>query len=227
MKTHTVITLLAAGLWLALGAGSLQAQTLYRNVGPDGRVSFSDVPPPGGPAKAAPGGPGGAPASATSPLPYELQQVASRYPVTLYTAEACAPCASGRNLLNGRGIPFTERTVSTPDDAAALQRLSGDNSLPLLTVGGQQIKGFSDLEWGQFLDAAGYPKTSQLPANYRAPPATPLVAVQRPAPAAAPGAAPSTIPGETVVETYRSRQRPAQEPPPEPEPDTNPAGIRF
>jgi glutaredoxin len=222
MKTDTV-TLLAASVLLALGAGSLQAQTLYRNVGPDGRVTYSDVPPPTSPGKVAPGPASVAPASAGSPLPYELQQVASRYPVTLYTAAACGPCESGRNLLRSRGIPFTERTISTADDSAALQRLSGDTSLPLLTVGGQQIKGYSDVEWAQFLDAAGYPKTSQLPANYRAPEAAPLVAVQRPASGAAP--APATGSGEAVVETFSTRQRPAQPAPVEP--DTNPAGIRF
>ena len=40
--------------------------------------------------------------------------------------------------------------------------------------GGQQLKGYSDLEWKQYLDAAGYPKSSQLPSGYRNPPAAPL-----------------------------------------------------
>jgi len=215
----TLLAPLAAGLLLIVGAGAVQAQTLYRIVGPDGRVSFSDVPPPAGAGKAASGGSSTAPASAGSPLPYDLQQVAGRYPVTLYTSDGCGPCGSGRILLNTRGIPFTERTVNSADDVAALQRLSGDTSLPFLTIGGQQIKGYSDQEWSQFLDAAGYPRISQLPAGYRAPPAAPLVAVQRPNPGAAPAS------GEPAIETVNTRQRPA--PSPAPAANTNPAGIRF
>jgi glutaredoxin len=157
----------------------------------------------------------------------ELQQIASRYPVTLYTGDNCGPCASGRNLLTARGIPFTERTVTTPEDAAALQRMSGDTSLPFITIGGQQIKGYADTEWTQFLDAAGYPKTSQLPPGYRASAPTPFVAVQRPV-SAAPGAAAATTggtSGESTGETFNTRPRPAATP--TPVPNTNPANIRF
>ena len=156
-----------------------------------------------------------------------MQQIASRYPVTLYTGDNCGPCASGRNLLNARGIPFAERTVNTPDDVAALQRMSGDISLPFMTIGAQQIKGYSDTEWTQFLDAAGYPKTSQLPPGYRASAPTPFVAVQRPV-SAAPGAAAATTggtSGESTGDTFNTRPRPAATP--TPVPNTNPANIRF
>jgi hypothetical protein len=54
-----------------------------------------------------------------------------------------------------------------------LQRLSGDTSVPFATIGSQQLKGFSDVEWTQFLNAAGYPQTSVLPASYRPPPPRP------------------------------------------------------
>lgn len=195
--------------FLGLALTGLQAQPVYRSVGPDGRVTFSDKPPPAAkavaPAAAAEGG-------GAAALPYELRQVASRYPVTLYTGDNCTPCGSGRAYLTGRGVPFSEKTVTTPDDQEALQRLSGGNGLPLLTIGAQQLKGFSDAEWGQFLDAAGYPKTSQLPRGYRAPAATPLVTLQRPAEAAAAPEAAASAPARAAPAT----QAPA-----------NPAGIRF
>lgn len=192
------------------------AQPVYRIVGPDGRITFSDKP------LAVPGtttvlGPGSARPTTEGPatLPYELRQVTSRYPVTLYTSASCGPCSSGRNLLLLRGIPFTERTIATEEDNQALQRLSGENALPFLTIGGQRIKGFSDLEWQQFFDAAGYPKASQLPANYRNPAPVPLVA-QQPAAEAQARTAPA---------------KPADEAPPPPAPvadqSRNPAGIRF
>lgn len=188
------------------------AQGVYRIVGPDGRVTYSDQPPAaagnarlGGNASAA-GGAGGA------QLPFELRQVSSRYPVTLYTSKECAPCNSGRNLLNARGIPYTEKTIATAQDAEAFRRLNSDGGLPFLTIGSQQIKGYSDNEWTQYLDAAGYPKQSALPTSYRRAAPAPLVAVKPVETAAVPAATPTQA-----------------EPPPIPvaPPTTNPAGIRF
>ena len=76
-----------------------------------------------------------------------------------------------------RGVPFSEKTVKTADDSQALQRLSGEKTLPFATIGSQQLKGFSDAEWTQFLNAAGYPAMSVLLPSYRQLPAVPLVAV--------------------------------------------------
>lgn len=202
------LTLLTLGL-LALPA---LAQGVYRIVGPDGRVTFSDQPPAEAQSRsgAGPAGGGGS-AGTVGSLPFELRQVASRYTVTLYTSKDCAPCNSGRNLLNARGIPFAEKTVGSPEDGEALKRLNGDGSLPLLSIGSQKVKGYSDVEWNQYLDAAGYPKQSQLPSSYRRPAPAPLVAV-KPA-AAAPKTKEATEPAPAAVPVA---------PPP-----TNPAGIRF
>jgi glutaredoxin len=173
---------LAASL-LVIAASGAQAQTVYRIIGADGKVTFSDKPPANEQqGKVSTTGVGAAAAASGAALPFELRQVVSKYPVTLYTSADCAPCASGRSLLTSRGIPFSERTVTSAEDVAALQKLSGQSALPVLTIGAQRVKGFSDLEWSQDLDAAGYPKTSQLPASYRNPPAAPLVSVQKPAP---------------------------------------------
>jgi glutaredoxin len=195
---------------LACFSSQVAAQQLYRIVGPDGRVTFSDVPPPPSSNAKVTEGRGGSfsESASSSALPFELRSVVQRFPVTLYTGKDCAPCDSGRNLLRGRGIPFSERTVESNEDLEALRRLSGTTSLPMATVGGQQMKGFSETEWTQFLDAAGYPKTSLLSAGYRNPPPSPLVARVAPAAAPAPAAA-----------------APAQ-PAPAPAP-SNPAGIRF
>jgi glutaredoxin len=207
---------------LLAGAGisgnDANAQQIYRIVGPDGRVTFTDKAPlestKAAPAPAVPlaGGTGAGGTGAGGNLPFELRQVASRYPVTFYTGTGCGPCISGRALLARRGIPFTEKTVNSNDDIEALKRLSGAPSLPLLTIGGQQLKGFSEIEWVEFLDAAGYPKTSQLPPSYTPAPATPLVAVQAPqAPAPRAAEAPAVPPPPASVQVA---------------PD-NPAGIRF
>ncbi|MCU0924987.1 MAG: glutaredoxin family protein [Hydrogenophaga sp.] len=213
-RSHAVS--FAACVALGLLATVATAQGVYRIVGPDGRVTYSDQPPPSGATVRQAGAAAGAGSAGGAALPFELRQVANRFPVTLYTSSDCAPCNSGRNLLNARGIPYAERTVNTFEDTEALKRVSGESSLPFLTIGGQQIKGYSDSEWTQFLDAAGYPKQSQLPASYRRPAATPLVAVK---------------PVETPpANTNAARPRPAQPveaPVPVAPAPSNPAGIRF
>jgi len=211
----------ACALVLGTIAGLAAAQTIYRIVGPDGRVTFSDKPPADS-SKATASTAGGKPvASATDAvLPFELRQVVARYPVTLFAGAACAPCNSGRILLQSRGIPFIEYSVSTSEDAEALQRLSGNNNLPFLTIGTQKIRGYSEAEWSQFLNAANYPASSLLPQNYRSAPARPLVAVQKPA-------APKTEEaGAGEQEKDRSQER--TEPAESNEPNvTNPLGIKF
>ena len=209
--------LLACCAALVFGAAQLQAQTIYRIVGPDGKVTFSDKAPLDATKATATNASGKPVASSDSGLPYELRQLVGRYPVTLYTGATCAPCNSGRLLLQSRGIPFTENTVTTAEDTEALKRISGDNSLPFLTIGGQKLKGFSETEWVQFLNAANYPTTSLLPANYRNPPPKPLVAVQKPATAA---------PTEAQAS---NEEKPAEREPAAPPPvnSSNPVGIKF
>ena len=202
---------------LALAAGTAQAQ-MYRSVGPDGRVTYSDKPPASANLSQQTAGSSGGAGSGGSALPYELNRVTQRYPVTLYTGKDCAPCNSGRNLLVNRGIPFSEKTVTTNDDIAALKRLGGDGSLPMLTIGGQRLTGFADADWSRYLDAAGYPQTSQLPSGYQRPAAAPLVTVKAvPAPAANAGTAAATAAPAEAAPTVSPARRNAD----------NPAGIRF
>lgn len=223
MMKRTVIqtrsALLAATALLALAAPSLQAQAIFRIVGPDGRVTFSDQPPaPTEKATAlSPSGRAATAAATTSGgLPFELRQIANKYPVTLYTGDGCEPCNTGRAMLTTRGIPFNERTVTTPQDAEVLQRFSGQNSLPVLTIGGQRLNGFWNSEWNQYLDAAGYPPQSRLPTGYRNPPPSPLAPLPKPIEAPA-DAAQANAPAAADTTPL---------PPPAPAAD-NPAGITF
>lgn len=215
---------LAAMLLLALAAAGAQAQGIYRIVGPDGRVTFSDKPPTQGD-KAMPlsaDGRGGRESGGGSTLPYELRQIASRYPVTLYSGANCAPCDSGRQLLVARGIPYSERTISTAQDIEALQKISTEAALPVLTIGGQRLLGFVEADWSQYLDAAGYPKASQLPPGYRNPDPAPLAPQSKPIPANGTGAA---QPGPAAPTAPAAREA---APPAAPATNPgNPAGIIF
>jgi glutaredoxin len=207
------------GLICALGLMSglhttTQAQEVYRIVEPSGRVTFSDRPPVSSSTQSntlgklkATGG------DEQALLPLALRQAAAKFPVTLYTNNRCAPCDTGRSLLQGRGIPFVEKTVNTQQDVTALQNLAGQTSLPFLTVGAQHIAGFLAAEWTQYLNAAGYPEHSALPASYHRAPAMPLVAEEKATAPVAPAPAPNTA-------AAPSPARPAVNP-------NNPAGIQF
>jgi glutaredoxin len=184
------------------------AQTIYRIERPDGRITFSDrLPTKPSDGKVVSTGTGAQAIASTLNLPFELKQVVSKYPVTIYTAPQCVPCDAGRAQLSARGVPFAERTVATAEDSTQLQRISGDATLPFMTIGSQRVKGYSAPEWTQYLDAAGYPASSMLPAGYKNAAATPLV------PVSVAAAKPTPKESAPVVPTVNN--------------DSNPAGITF
>jgi glutaredoxin len=195
---------LALAAALLLAAPTLQAQ--FKVIGPDGKVTYSDRAPAQADGRVSALG---ARASSLAPepdLPFELRQVATKYPVTLYTNNgACEPCSQARQLLKQRGIPFSERQAASTEDIDALEKISGGREAPTLTVGTQVLRGFASDSWTQYLDAAGYPRESRLPPSYQYRPPAPIIdrrepavargdavpaqpaPVDRPAPAPAPG----------------------------------------
>lgn len=196
---------------LSLAAlAALPAAAQYKVIGADGKVTYTDRAPATTEGRLVPIGPKAAAPAPEPELPFELRQVASRYPVTLYVSSgACEPCEAGRTLLRQRGIPYAEKQVLSAEDGEALEKLSGSRDVPTLTIGSQIVRGMTAELWTSYLDAAGYPRESKLPPSYQQRAATPVV--ERREAAAAP--------------------RPAARPAPEtPQIDRTPAssgGIRF
>ncbi len=208
-----LMALVVAGTGLV--SNPIHAQTVYRSVDSNGRVTFSDKPPVEPAAKVTPvSSLVPATPSTAATLPLELRQVVGKFPVTLYTSDNCAPCDGGRRYLVVRGVPFSEKIVNTAQDVDALKTLTGSTTLPFLTIGSQHIAGYSSSEWTRYLNAAAYPERSALPANYNAPPATALVPVQ----------APSAI--QPTSPTLEQAQPPVLPVAPQKTP-SNPAGIQF
>jgi glutaredoxin len=205
MKTSTLRPLILA--LAALPAFSALAQ--YKVVRPDGSVTYTDRPPIDSTLRVTAMGRNAAQQQAAGggdvSLPLELRQAVSRYPVTLYTTADCPPCDSGRKLLQQRGIPYSEKRVSTEEDALALDRAVGGRTVPALNVGPQPLRGYSEGDWSAILDAAGYPRESKLPRNWPTPVAAPLVekATAAPARAAAPAPAPPPLDPEQPATTIR------------------------
>jgi len=189
-------------LLIACALASLASPALaqYKIVAPDGSVTYTDRPPVSDSAKVSSLGRRGTAASGPTgsdgTLPFDLRQVSSRFPVTLYTGANCMPCDSGRRLLQQRGVPYTERLVASLEDSAALDRLTGGRTIPSLTIGAQQLRGFNPTDWTTYLDAAGYPAESRLPRGWSPAAPTPLVARAAAPAASAPAevAAPRPVP---------------------------------
>ncbi|SBT05722.1 Glutaredoxin [Candidatus Accumulibacter aalborgensis] len=142
---------------LLLATTAVSAQTTFRWIDPaTGGTVISDMPPPPGAKQvmrytASP--------AATEPqIPYAVRQASEKFPVVLYTTLGCPLCKPARDLLNGRGVPFSEKVLNSEEDRAEVGRqIGGEVLLPSVSVGRQNVRGFSTAAWNELLDAAGYP----------------------------------------------------------------------
>jgi glutaredoxin len=195
--------------WVAVATlllSALPAHALFKVVGPDGKITYSDRPPPGD-TRAVQVNRDGSIATNDASLPFALRQVMAKFPVTLYTASKCDACDMGRALLQRRGIPFAERTAMTNEDKEVWEKITGGQEAPVMKIGAQVMRGFNASTWEETLDVAGYSRQSQLPPNYKAAAAQPLVEAK---PTKPPVTAPEATPTPAPVD-----------------PRSNPGGIRF
>ena len=137
------------------------AQTTYRWVDKaTGQTVYSDQPPPPGASKVIIVGAGQKDDQAQ--VPYATRQAAQKYPVTLFTAATCIDeCKQARDFLNSRGIPFSEKMLSTQEERDELtRRLGSEAVVPSFAVGQESVRGFEPGAWTNLLDLAGYPKSA-------------------------------------------------------------------
>lgn len=143
-----------------LVAGLVQAAELYRWVDADGKVHYTDQPPPASARKVEEKKLSGSTID-TSQLPYAMQQAVKKSPVTLYANDCGEPCTQAREHLSKRGIPYAGKNPqTTPADAEALKKLVGAAFVPTLVVGSAVSKGYEKGAWDAALDVAGYPKNA-------------------------------------------------------------------
>ena len=158
--------------------------SVYRGVDKNGKVQYSDTPPPEDVKSLTQKRMGGGTVE-VSQMPYATQIAMQKFPVTMYGASNCGDlCRQGRDLLVKRGIPYSERDVNNAPDAEAVKKLIGAIEVPVLLVGDSKVKGYEESAWNGALDSAGYPRTA-LPGQVppKAPPAAPRKA-DTPPPAA-------------------------------------------
>jgi glutaredoxin len=136
---------------------SAQAGTVYKSVGPDGRIVYSDQPPVDSKVEKTldfanlP----------VSPLPpsvlryrEELQKSvqkrladpgnkADSTQTVLFSAEWCGYCRKAKAYLAEKGIRYREYDVDTPEGSRALAELGEGKGIPVLVRNGRRTQGFS------------------------------------------------------------------------------------
>ena len=162
-------------IMLISSAALTQAET-YKWVDADGKVHYSDQPPPPSARKSERKQLGDKPGDV--PMPYVLQQAIKNFPVTLFVYDCGEGCSRARAYLIKRGVPHTIKDPMVPEMREELKKVTGgDEVVPVLKVGRRVLRGFEEGQWSAALDDAGYPKTALVPV-------TPVQA--KPAPAAPP-----------------------------------------
>lgn len=153
-----------------LMAAPIQAD-VYRWEDPEGKVHYSDQPPP--PTARRIERRRVADIAADPSMPYVLQEAMKNNPVTLFVYDCGDGCTKAQALLSKRGVPHTTRDPLDPAAREELKKLTGGEEIaPVLQVGRQVLRGFEEGQWNAALDGAGYPTTAliKLPLRSAAPP---------------------------------------------------------
>ena len=141
----------ATGAWLLASGTVARAQTLYKSVGPDGRIVYSDKPPAEGrvdktmsfenlPSSPVP--------AATLSYVAQLRRLRESAPaaiegVVLYSATWCGYCRKAKAYLAARSVSYQEIDIDTPAGRSAFAQAGGGKGVPLLLAKGQRVQGFS------------------------------------------------------------------------------------
>lgn len=151
------------GLILAVVSGLVYGQQkLYRWTDANGRVFYTDKPPPGEARNVEQKKLGMR--AGTGPLPYETQVAMRNFPVVLFTTDCGKSCADARALLDKRGVPYVEKNAGEAAVQAEILKLTGGSTIevPILMVGKSLTRGWEEALWNGALDTAGYPKSGQV-----------------------------------------------------------------
>jgi glutaredoxin len=151
------INLLLVMALMAIGIPAAQADTLYKWVDSQGRISYHDQPPPEGAGYRVEEkvlGTGNKHKEDDT-----LAKVVEKFPVVLYSVPDCSSCDLARLYLQKRKVPFTEQNLNAkPELQQILKKKIGSLSAPTLMIGEKVMKGYVESVLEGELDGVGYPK---------------------------------------------------------------------
>jgi len=125
-----------AALVVAVGALA-QAPQVYRYTDADGRVVYSDRPPPANVTNVQTKRLGANFVETTTEPSLQSQLASERFPATLYTFECGEICQNAEGLLNRRGVPFTTVDVQKDDQGMVrMRQLTGEDRAPAMSRSG-------------------------------------------------------------------------------------------
>lgn len=159
IRPNATRPLLVASCAALLCAGLACAQSVYRWVDANGRVQYSDQPPPANAKDVQQRSMAGS-SIQNNELPLLTADAQRKNPVTLYVSECGPACDGARDYLNKRGIPHTQVDPTRNLDLnKKFKDETGGEVVPVLRVGEKRLSGWSEASWAAALDAAGYPRT--------------------------------------------------------------------
>ena len=153
---------------LLLTSGFAQADTVYKSVGPDGKIIYSQDPPGGG-----------KPATTlnfsnlpSTPMPESVLRYRDQleksmqkrlseagkprefaFP-TLFTAQWCGYCRQAKAYLAEKGVRYQEYDIDTADGMRAYIESGSGRGVPVLLWKGRKVHGFSRSAYDAVLGAS-------------------------------------------------------------------------
>lgn len=133
---------------------SAGAQQIHRWIDADGRVQYTDKPPPGvksSPVQSRINSYSGAPVVSGAASP-----AASRPEIKMFATDWCPYCRKAQDFFARQGIRYTHVDIEKSEAARAEYQRLGGRGVPVILVGTQRMNGFSEERLASMLKAAGY-----------------------------------------------------------------------
>ena len=126
------------------------AQNLYKSIGPDGKVVYSDRPPTEGRLEKTMQFKN-LPSSSLSTDQLEKMRRNNAGPqaaipsdqAVIYTTAWCGYCKRAKTYMSSKGISYREVDIETAHGLAAYAKAGGSKGVPFLQYRGQSVQGFS------------------------------------------------------------------------------------
>ncbi|MCY7388497.1 MAG: glutaredoxin family protein, partial [Burkholderiales bacterium] len=144
-------------LFASIVSAAVQAETLYKVIGADGRVTYTDRPPADGKSTTALQF-ADAPVSKLpdSVLKYQAElakgmqdrlaqakRMDNSGPTTLFSASWCGYCTQAKAYLRTKVISYREVDIDTPSGGRADLEAGGPRGVPRVMAAGQRLSGVS------------------------------------------------------------------------------------